>query len=100
MQEVRIEMTSLFSFSDNWMELSLSDPRVFVDEVVRRFVLTGDFKHFIDLIRNGAKADKSFLKAKSGIKPGDWIVKPYSPHLVNVLRKAVEKGRLMEKGGK
>ena len=89
-------MISLYSFSDNWMDLSLSDPRAFVDEVVRRFVLSGDFKHFIDLIRNGAKADKSFLKAKNGIKPGDWIVRPYSPYLVSVLRKAIEKGRLVE----
>ena len=43
------------------------------------------------------KADKSFQKAKNGIKPGDWIVRPYSPHLVNILRKAVEKGRLVVK---
>ena len=46
---------------------------------------------------NGAKADRSFQKARCGIRPGDWIVRPYSPHLVNVLRKAVEKGRLVMK---
>ena len=63
-----------------------------------RYDLTADFRKFLDLIRNGQKADKSFLKAKNGIKPGDWIVRPYSPHLVNVLRKAVQNGSLMEKG--
>ena len=91
-------MISLFTFSDNWMDLSMTDPKAFVDEVELRYNLTADFRKFLDLIRNGQKADKSFLKAKNGIKPGDWIVRPYSPHLVNVLRKSLEKGRLMEKG--
>ena len=91
-------MISLFTFSDNWMDLSMTDPKAFVDEVELRYNLTADFIKFLDLIRNGQKADKSFQKAKNGIKPGDWIVRPYSPHLVNVLRKAVENGRLMEKG--
>ena len=89
-------MISLFSFSDNWMDLSITDPKAFVDEVEVRYKLTTDFRKFIDLIRNGAKADRSFQKAKCGIRPGDWIVRPYSPYLVSVLRKAVEKGRLEE----
>ena len=91
-------MISLFTFSDNWMDLSETDPAAFVDEVELRFVITKDFRNLIALIRSGAKADKSFQKTKNGIRPGDWIVRPYSPHLVNVLKKAVEKGRLMEKG--
>ena len=91
-------MISPFTFSDNWMDLSMIDPKAFVDEVELRYNLTADFTRFIDLIRHGQKADKSFLKAKNGIKPGDWIVRPYSAHLVNVLRKAVQNGRLMEKG--
>ena len=91
-------MISLFTFSDNWMDLSNTDAAAFVDEVELRYDLTADFRKFLDLIRNGQKADKSFLKAKNGIKPGDWIVRPYSPHLVNVLRKAVQNGSLMEKG--
>ncbi len=28
---------------------------------------------------------------------GDWIVQPYSPYLVQVLRKAIERGRLRER---
>ena len=80
------------------MDLSNTDAAAFVDEVELRYDLTADFRKFLELVRNGQKADKSFLKAKNGIKPGDWIVRPYSPHLVNVLRKAVENGRLMEKG--
>jgi hypothetical protein len=89
-------MISLFSFSDNWTDLSISDPKAFVNEVEQRYSLNEDFRRFIDLIRNGAKADRSFQKAKCGIRPGDWIVSPYSPYLVSVLRKAVEKGRLEE----
>ena len=91
-------MISLFTFSDNWMDLSMTDPKAFADEVELRYDLTTDFRKFLELVRNGQKADKSFQKAKNGIKPGDWIVRAYSPHLVNVLRKAVENGRLMKKG--
>lgn len=90
-------MLSLFSFSDNWKDLSETDPVAFVDEVELRFVLTRDFRNFISLIRNGSRADKSFQKSKSGFRPGDWIVRPYSPYLIRVLRKAVDKGRLTEK---
>lgn len=90
-------MISLFSFSDNWLDLSKTDPAAFVDEVEHRFITTEDFGKFISLIRKGAKADKSFQRSKTGLRPGDWIVKPYSPYLVNVLRKAIERGRLKEK---
>ena len=90
-------MMSLFTFSDNWMDLSLSDPAAFVDEVELRYNLTSDFRKFLELVRNGQKADKSFQRAKNGIKPGDWIVRPYSSHLVGVLRRAVENGRLKER---
>ena len=90
-------MISLFTFSDNWMDLSMTDPKAFADEVELRYNLTTDFRKFLELVRNGQKADKSFQKAKNGIKPGAWIVRPYSPHLVNVLRKAVERGRLVMK---
>ncbi len=90
-------MISLFSFSENWMDISVTDPVAFVDEVQARYAVTGDFKKFIELIRNGQKADRSFQKAKNGIKPGDWIVRPYSPYLVQILRMAVKKGRLKER---
>ena len=90
-------MMSLFTFSDNWMDLSMTDPKAFADEVELRYNLTADFRKFLELVRNGQKAYKSFQRAKNGIKPGDWIVRPYSPHLVNVLRKAVERGRLVMK---
>lgn len=79
------------------MDISVTDPVAFVDEVQARYAVTGDFKKFIELIRNGQKADRSFQKAKNGIKPGDWIVRPYSPYLVQILRMAVKKGRLKER---
>ena len=90
-------MMSLFTFSDNWMDLSMTDPKAFVDEVELRYNLTADFRKFLELVRNGQKADKSFQRAKNGIRPGDWIVRPYSSHLVGVLRRAVENGRLKER---
>ena len=90
-------MISLFSFSENWKDLSLTDPAAFVDEIEARYAISGDFRRFIDLVRNGSKADKTFQKARNGIKPGDWIVKPYSPYLLQILRMAVAKGRLRER---
>jgi hypothetical protein len=91
-------MISLYSFSDNWVDLSQTNPKEFINEVVRRYNLSDDFKNFIHLIREGAKADKYQATKKSPWHPGDWIVKPYSPYLIGVLRKAVERGRLTEKG--
>ena len=90
-------MISLYSFSDNWMDLSLTNPKEFIDEIERRYNLTPDFKNFIHLVIEGAKADKKQATKKSPWNVGDWIVKPYSPYLVQVLRKAVEKGRLKER---
>jgi hypothetical protein len=46
-------MISLCSFSENWMDFSLTDPKEFVDEVVRRYSLNEDFKNFIRLVREG-----------------------------------------------
>jgi len=92
-------MISLYSFSENWMDLFLTNPKEFVSEVVRRYNLNDDFRNFIRLIREGAKADKYQATKRSPWHVGDWIVRPYSPYLVNILRKAVERGRLTEKGG-
>ena len=89
-------MISLYSFSDNWMDLSLSNPREFIEEVERRYILTEDFKRFVNLIKNGAKADKKQATKRSPWNVGDWIVEPYSIYLVRTLRKAIEKGRLRE----
>jgi len=91
-------MISLYSFSENWMDLSLTNPKEFIDEVERRYHLTPDFRNFINLVREGAKADRTVAKKGSPWHVGDWIVRPYSPYLVKVLRKAVERGRLTEKG--
>ena len=90
-------MISLYSFSDNWMDLSLTNPKEFIDEVERRYHLTSDFKNFIHLVREGAKADKKLATKKSPWNVGDWIVQPYSLYLIGVLRKAIERGRLMER---
>ena len=90
-------MITLYSFSDNWMDLSISNPMKFVEEVERRYVLTEDFKRFLNLIKNGSKADKKQATKRSPWNVGDWIVKPYSPYLIRTLRKAIERGRLRER---
>ena len=90
-------MISLYSFSDNWMDLSLTNPKEFIDEIERRYNLTPDFKNFIHLVREGAKADKKQATKKSPWNVGDWIVQPYSLYLIGVLRKAIERGRLRER---
>ena len=90
-------MISLYSFSDNWMDLSLSNPKEFIEEVERRYILTEDFKRFVNLIKNGAKADKKQVSKRSPWNVGDWIVEPYSIYLIRTLRKAIEKGRLRER---
>ena len=90
-------MISLYSFSDNWMDLSIFNPKEFIDEVERRYALTEDFKRFISLIKNGSKADKKQATKRSPWNVGDWIVKPYSPYLIRTLRKAIERGRLRER---
>ena len=90
-------MISLYSFSGNWMDLSLTNPKEFIDEIERRYHLTPDFQNFIHLVREGAKADKKQATKKSPWNVGDWIVQPYSPYLIGVLRKAIERGRLMER---
>ena len=90
-------MISLYSFSDNWTDLSIFNPKEFIDEVERRYVLTEDFKRFLNLIKNGSKADKKQATKRSPWNVGDWIVKPYSPYLIRTLRKAIERGRLREK---
>ena len=90
-------MISLYSFSENWMDLSISNPKEFIDEVERRYALTEDFKRFISLIKNGSKADKKQATKRSPWNVGDWIVEPYSPYLIKTLRKAIERGRLRER---
>lgn len=90
-------MITLYSFSDNWMDLSISNPMKFIEEVERRYVLTEDFKRFLNLIKSGSKADKKQATKRSPWNVGDWIVAPYSPYLIRTLRKAIERGRLKER---
>ena len=90
-------MISLYSFSDNWMDLSLSNPKEFIEEVERRYVLTEDFERFVSLIKNGAKADRKQASKRSPWNVGDRIVEPYSIYLIRTLRKAIERGRLRER---
>lgn len=87
-------MISLYSFSENWTDLAISNPKEFIGEVERRYVLPEDFKRFLSLIKNGSKADKKQATKKSPWNVGDWIVEPYSPYLIRTLRKAIERGRL------
>lgn len=44
-----------------------------------------------------AKADRKLATKRSPWHPGDWIVKPYSPYLIQVLRKAIDRGRLVKR---
>ena len=88
---------SLFSFSDNWTELANRYPEEFVKEVERRYHLDRDWKIFIRITKEGHRADKSFSIKRCPIKPGEWIVRPYSPMRIANILKAIESGRLKEK---
>ena len=90
-------MITLYSFSENWMDLSISNPMKFIEEVERRYVLPDDFKRFITLIKNGSRADRKQCTRRSPWNVGDHIVEPYSPGLIRTLRKAIERGRLKER---
>ncbi len=89
---------SLFSFSDNWMELSMRYPIEFIEEVERRYALDHDWKVFIRITKEGHRADKSFERKGSTIKPGEWIVRPYSRYRIELILKAIKKGGLVERG--
>ena len=91
-------MISLFSFSDNWMDLAKRYPEEFIKEVERRYVLDRDWKVFIRITKEGHKADKSFSRKRSPIKPGEWIVRPYSNYRIEIILKAIKKGRLKSIG--
>ncbi len=90
-------MMSLFSFSENWMDLAKRYPEEFIKEVERRYVLDRDWKTFIKITKEGHRADKSFSGKRCPIKPGEWIVRPYSYHRIDVILKAIRRGRLVEK---
>ena len=90
-------MMSLFSFSDNWMDLAQRYPKEFIEEVERRYFLDEDWKIFIRITREGHRADKSFSGKRSPIRPGEWIIKPYSPIRIRNILRAIEKGRLNER---
>ncbi len=90
-------MMSLFSFSDNWTELANRYPEEFVKEVERRYHLDRDWKIFVRITKEGHRADKSFSGKRCPIKPGEWIVRPYSPMRIANILKAIKSGRLKEK---
>ena len=91
-------MMSLFSFSDNWMELSRRFPKEFIEEVERRYALDHDWKIFIRITKEGHRADKSFERKGSTIKPGEWIVRPYSNYRIEQVLRAIKRGRLELQG--
>ena len=91
-----MNIASLFSFSDNWMDLAKRYPEEFIAEVERRYDLDQDWKVYIRLIREGSRADKSFARKGSPVKPGEWIVRPYSGHRIEHVLRAVKSGRLKE----
>lgn len=90
-------MMSLFSFSDNWMDLSRRYPKEFIEEVERRYILDADWKVFIRITKEGHRADKTFERKGSQIRPGEWIVRPYSNYRIEQVLKAIKRGRLKEK---
>ena len=61
-----------------------------------------DRKTIIDVThvstRTGNRADKSFSRKRCPIKPGEWIVRPYSKYRIEVILKAIKKGRIVERG--
>ena len=89
---------SLFSFSDNWTDLAKRYPEEFVNEVERRYHLDRDWEIFIRITKEGHRADKSFSRKLCPIKPGEWIVRPYSPVRIQKILRAIKYGRLKEKG--
>ena len=91
-------MMSLFSFSENWMDLAQRYPKEFIEEVERRYDLDRDWKIFIRITKEGCRADKSFNRKGSQIKPGDWLVRPYSKYRIQQVLKAIKRGRLVERG--
>ena len=92
-----MNISSLFSFADNWTDLAVRYPEEFIDEVERRYDLDQDWKIYIKAIKEGSRADKTFARKGSPIKPGEWIVRPYSRHRIEHVLKAVKEGRLKEK---
>ena len=90
-------IASLFSFADNWTDLAARYPEEFIAEVERRYDLDQDWKIYIKAIKEGARADKTFERKGSPIKPGEWIVRPYSRYRIEHVLKAVREGRLKEK---
>ena len=90
-------MMSLFSFSDNWMDLAKRYPEEFIQEVERRYELDRDWKKFIKATKEGHRADKSFNRKRSPLQPGECIVRPYSNYRIEVILKAIKRGRLVEK---
>ena len=91
-------MLSLFSFSDNWMDLAKRYPEEFIKEVERRYDLDRDWRLFIKATKEGHRADKSFSRKGCLIKPGEWIVRPYSNYRIEIILKAIKKGRLKSIG--
>lgn len=89
-------MMSLFSFSDNWMDLAKRYPEEFINEVERRYDLDRDWKVFIRITKKGHRADKSFERKGSQIRPGEWIVRPYSNYRIELILKEIRCGRLAE----
>lgn len=80
------------------MDLSRRYPKEFIEEVERRYLLDRDWKVFIRITKEGHRADKTFEIKGSQIRPGEWIVRPYSPMRIQNILRAIEKGRLKMKG--
>ncbi len=68
-----------------------------MEEVERRYNLDRDWKIFIRITKEGHRADKSFSGKLCPIKPGEWIARPYSDYSIEVILKAIRRGRLVEK---
>lgn len=83
-----------------WRQLALLHPEKFVNEVEKNFKLDRDWKIYLRITREGSKADKSFEKKKyreGDIKPGDWLVAPYSGLRLKNILFAIRRGRLVRK---
>lgn len=71
------------------------EPKKFLQYIEENCIVDATLKKILTLIKDGKKADKYFSKRKYQsweLKPGDWIVKPYSPYLVHQILKGWMRG--------
>ncbi len=62
----------------------------------RRYDLDKDWKFPTKTTKAGHKADKTFSRKGCPIKPGEWIVSPYSKYRIEFILNAIKKGLIVK----